>query len=243
MYNFIASAAKDLANSTLPDGGPMYFETNLQRVFVEPWNASSALLFIVISVFWLIRLKGKYRNYFLIVSAMVVLFFGGIGGALYHAFRHSGIFLYMDVIPIFVLMIAATIFLWNRIVPHWSYLLLIFPVFAGADRLIIPNLDISIQMATNLSYANLAVMIIIPLIAVLFKTSFRYVRFIVIAIAFFFGALYFREADSHLPAVMHMGTHWLWHICGAMACFFFVEYMYRLISLKNAALRLLKLNI
>lgn len=230
-------------NGTLPDGGPFYYETNLKNFFVEPWNAISALLFIAIGVFWLIRLKGRYKRYGLIVAGMSILVIGGIGGAIYHGFRFSSFFLYMDVVPIFLLAIIATIYLWNRIVPHWGYLFLILPVFVIVDQLILPNLDISAKLTTNLEYVNLGVMILTPLVAVLFKTKFRYVGFVVLALASFFGALYFRELDGLLPNVFSMGTHWLWHTFGAFACLFFIEYLYRLIRLKYNAERLLRIQI
>src|SRR5262245_28804955 len=75
------------------DGGPVYVETerNLDRVgtgaVVEPWNAASALLFLVVVVVWLVRLRGRYRKHPFLTCCLPLLAAGGVGGVVYHAFR------------------------------------------------------------------------------------------------------------------------------------------------------------
>jgi len=69
------------------DGGPTYTETHLDRFIVEPWNAASCLSFILIVAYWVVRLRGQYRQYLFLTACLPVLLMGGIGGTLYHALR------------------------------------------------------------------------------------------------------------------------------------------------------------
>ena len=45
-------------DAELPDGGPIYWETNLNEWIVEPYNALSAIPFIAIALYWLIKVRG-----------------------------------------------------------------------------------------------------------------------------------------------------------------------------------------
>ena len=218
----------DIFNGKLIDNGPVYAETNLKNFIVEPWNAVTALLFIALAVFMLYRLRGRYQKHGFITIGMVLLLIGGIGGALYHGFRTHEIFMWLDVVPIFSLAMIAAIYLWNRILPSWKYLFLIIPVFVTIDRWVIPNLDVSFQMKNSLDYVNVGMAIIIPLVGVLLKTRFRYYGWVMVALAFFGMALFFRIADSHFHGVLSMGSHWLWHSCGVVASALFTEYLIRL---------------
>ncbi len=77
----------------LSDGGPVYFETNLQNFIVEPWNAFSSLTIVLPAIYFLIKLYGKYRNYaFVIYFCCPLLLIGGFGSTFYHAFRSLTIF-------------------------------------------------------------------------------------------------------------------------------------------------------
>ncbi len=44
-------------HAVLPDGGPLYTETDTSHFIVEPWNALSSLLFLVPAIFWAYKLK------------------------------------------------------------------------------------------------------------------------------------------------------------------------------------------
>ena len=65
------------------DGGPIYKETPpapIQATVAEPWNTVTASLFIVIAAMWLVRLRGRYADYPFLSCCMPILLAGGIGG-------------------------------------------------------------------------------------------------------------------------------------------------------------------
>ncbi len=81
------------------DGGPIYAETDLSVLFTEPWNALSSLAILLPAVYWAVRLRGDYRTYSFIFYCIPLLFLGGLGSTLFHAFRVSKWLLLMDVLP------------------------------------------------------------------------------------------------------------------------------------------------
>ncbi len=219
------------------DGGPVYTETKLyfdslsQAPIVEPWNAASALVFVLLVIYWGVRLRGRYSKYPFLSCCLPILLLGGIGGTLYHATRSERVFFLMDVLPILGLCLATSIYLWYRCLPKWWNLFLVVPPFfvlqqVGfqlARRELLPW-----QSAVNLSYAIMAVMILIPTVMVLIRTRFRNGVIIALALALFGIALFFRGADIRQPPLLPIGTHWLWHVFGAAACAAIAEYLYRL---------------
>ncbi|MEZ4750232.1 MAG: hypothetical protein R3B54_06295 [Bdellovibrionota bacterium] len=102
-------------NLSGPDGGPMYMETDLSRLVAEPFNGITAAFFLFLAIFWLYRLRGRYREQWLLTTCLLILAVGGIGGAMFHAFRSSRIFFLMDVMPIGVLVIVVSVQFWLRI--------------------------------------------------------------------------------------------------------------------------------
>src|SRR5262249_5151170 len=44
------------------DGGPFYTETNWAHTIREPFNATTAVIFLLIALVWLTRLRGHYRE-------------------------------------------------------------------------------------------------------------------------------------------------------------------------------------
>ena len=84
------------------------------------------------------------------------------------------------------------------------------------------------NLTVNLSYASLAVMILLPLGFTLARTRFRHVGWIVGGLASFFIAWFCRLVDNTPWGDLPMGTHWLWHIFGAVTTQAVFEYFYRL---------------
>ena len=91
-----------------PDGGPIYTETPAEiranqpypKLVAEPWNTATAFLFVVIVVFWVIRFRGRLKQYPFLAISLPILLVGGIGGTLYHGLRNWIGFFLMDVVPI-----------------------------------------------------------------------------------------------------------------------------------------------
>jgi hypothetical protein len=83
----------------------------------------------------------------------------------------------------------------------------------------------------NVSYAFLASLILLPAILVLIRMRFRFGGWVVAGVVSFAAALFFRFADDIRDGagpLLPMGTHWLWHLFGAAATAFVLEYFYRL---------------
>ncbi len=216
-----------IGSQRLADGGPRYTETNLSAFIAEPWNAASAGLFIVIVVYWLVRLWGRFTHYPFLTACLPILLAGGIGGTLYHALRTSRVFFLMDVIPISLLCLAVSIYLCLRLKLKFSYVLAIGVLVAGllalrgwVFRQMAPFL------AINLNYGVLALLMMMPVVLVLVRTQFRHAGWVASALSFFIIAWVCRLIDYIRPPVIPMGTHWLWHTFGALATYCISEYLY-----------------
>src|SRR5438552_7211899 len=119
-----------------PDHGPIYTETPAEirdgqpypGLVAEPWNTATAFLFVLIVVFWFIRLRGKLFQHPFLAVALPILLVGGIGGTLYHGLRNWVGFFRMDVIPIYLLGAAVSIYWWIRLGPKIRYLVVMIAV-------------------------------------------------------------------------------------------------------------------
>ena len=189
---------------------------------------------MLIVVFWVWRLRGRYRAYPFIVGCLPILLAGGVGGTLYHGFRNQIAFFLLDVIPIMLLGTAGSIYLTVklgramgtvRVTATAIGLVVVYVLLNFAIRLV-PNPPPNLPV--NLSYASLAVVLLVPALVVLTKTRFRHVGWVLAAVACFAHGWFFRLVDNTGVVNMPMGTHWLWHTYGALTTLFLTEYFYRL---------------
>jgi len=207
------------------DGGPIYYETSFDRLIAEPWNAASAAIFLVLVVMWAVRLRGRHGRFAFLSGCLPVLAIGGLGGTLYHAFRISRVFFLLDVWPILLLCFAASVYLWVKCLPRWWHVCFIVPPFIVLQPLLFQF--VPLHQAINASYAMMGGMIAVPTGLVLAQTRFRHGRWVFLALACFATALFFRAADAWRPPLLPIGTHWLWHAFGALACAAVTEFLYR----------------
>ena len=85
------------------------------------------------------------------------------------------------------------------------------------------------EPAVNLSYASLALILLVPLAVVLIRTRFRYVGWVAAALASFARRVVLPAGGRHpVTCDLPMGTHWLWHTFGAITTLAITEYFYRL---------------
>jgi hypothetical protein len=208
----------------LPDGGPTYVETAPSRIIVEPWNAASAILFLAVVLVWAIRLRGRYRRHAFLTCCLPILAAGGIGGTLYHAFRAYKFFFWMDVLPIYLLGLAASLYFCYRLRLNSGHLIGLIVVYLLLQALLFPLFPT--QAAINLSYAFLAALLLLPIAILLRKTGYRDGLWVALGLLLFVVALFFRWADGNV-ALLPMGTHWLWHIFGAATVAAVTEYVFR----------------
>jgi hypothetical protein len=219
----------------LPDGGPIYVETpgdpytNPSWV-AEPWNTATAALFIIIPLAWLWHLRGKWARHPFVVCCLPILLTGGIGGTLFHGLRKYRAFFLMDVIPIYFLGVAVSVYLWIRLRPRFSHLLGLI-AFVAVTQLVWAGSQLPIQWRINVSYASLALLVLIPILVVLVRTHFQHARWIYTALACFAIAWISRIADKERPPLLPMGTHWLWHTFGAITTASVIMYVYRIEAL------------
>lgn len=220
----------------LADGGPRYTETPPElagRLVAEPWNAATAALFILITLLWMWRLRGRYRQFPFLTCGLPILLAGGIGGTLYHATRASRLFFLLDVIPISLLGLGGAVYaalrLWGR--RGWWYLPAVALTYLAVNGLLfrtLPPAGGNVQLRVNLSYATLAAILLVPIAFILIQTRFRNGGWIVAGLLSFTIAWFFRLVDQGIGLYLPMGSHWLWHAFGAVATWCLIEYFYRL---------------
>lgn len=215
------------------DGGPIYAETNLSHLIVEPYNAISAILFMVVVVYWWSKLRGKYEQHTFLSYVIPILGIGGVGGTLYHAFRYTSIFHYMDWLPILFLCMAGSFYFCYKFFEGIGWAIGISVVGVILQALVIFNLPA--HTAENISYSLLAIQMLVPTWLVMQQQNFVNSRYVWIALTFFCLALTCRAIDfwGWLP----MGTHFLWHVFGAAASHFMIQYVYLLNELPRSPAR------
>lgn len=230
----------DSANR-LPDRGPRYQETPADpyaptaAAIAEPWNTATAFLFVVLVGFWVWRLRGRFRRYPFVTGCLAVLFAGAVGGTLYHATRTREFYFLLDVIPISLLGLAAAVYLIVRLTASAGVVRVGVPaaglvvVYLFVNGLLFRVVEFpNPNLRVNLSYASLALVVLIPLAGMLAWTGFRNAGWVAGGLAAFLIAWFCRLADNTLAVDWPMGTHWLWHTFGAVATFALFEYFYRL---------------
>lgn len=218
--------APDYWNARLPDGGPLYVETNLARAIVEPFNALTAFLFVLLVAIWLWRLRGRYHQHLFLLLCLPVLLVGGVGGTIYHALRRSHTMFLLDVIPIGLLVILGSIYLWIRLRPRWWHIVLIAVLIGSFPALFVFHVETHIAIVVH--YIVLALLVLIPVALVLVRTRFRHQQLIWATLICFAWAILFRFLDPMSRPILPMGSHWLWHLGGVMTTAILSEYFYRI---------------
>jgi hypothetical protein len=231
-----------MPDSTIPefsqpralDRGPLYTETPVEireqqpfnGAIAEPWNAATAFLFVIIVLAWLVRLRGRLRQYPFLMVTLPILLVGGIGGTLYHGLRSWVGYFLMDVIPIQLLGLGVSVYWWIRLGPklrHFFAMLGVLGLLMLLGQMTLPQV-----WAINVSYAGLALIVLVPLMLVLVRTGFRHAGWVATALVSFAIAWFCRLADAWDPPLLPMGTHWLWHTFGAATTAALSEYVYRI---------------
>ncbi|AEA45454.1 ceramidase domain-containing protein [Fluviicola taffensis] len=225
----------DLLSETLQiiDNGPIYRETkDLSLLIVEPWNAWSSLTFLVPALIFLWQLRGHYSEYkFIIWFCCPLLVLGGLGSTFFHAFRASYLLLLMDALPIIVLVLGISIWMWLKVLPQKIYLVWILLIFGGLT--ILSGFFLEGQDRISASYFFRGWMLLLPCYLFLRRTAFQNATKFLVALLFFVLALLFRFLDEKLyVSFMPWGTHWLWHVSTAFGAYFLGDYL-----IKNAVLK------
>lgn len=211
---------------TPPDDGPIYRETtDLSRLIVEPWNAWSSLTFLIPAFLFLWQLRGRYSDYaFIVYFCAPLLILGGLGSTFFHAFRSSGWLLLMDVLPIVLLVLGISVWIWLKILPKKIWVVPILLLFFGLTWL--SRQFLSGQDSISAGYFVRGVMLFLPCYLFLRRTHFRRSSLFFWAVACFVLALTFRFLDEKIAiGFMPWGTHWLWHVSTAVGAYCLGEYL------------------
>jgi hypothetical protein len=201
------------------DFGPIYAETDPSGFPVEPFNTFSNLIFllIVIHLWRLTRLN--FKSFPLSSSALPILLIGFIGGTVFHATRSHSIWLILDFIPIAVLVLLACIYFWRRLTGGIMIAILLAPLPIFVSRVIISFLDLPRHYIISLSYAGMALSILIPALLYVTRQRQSLMRLLILSFSCFFIAITFRflDSDPFLLQFLPMGSHFLWHLFGGVS--------------------------
>ncbi len=209
------------------DSGPIYKETVLGRLPVEPFNTASNLIFLLVIIYFLLKVSRSQQPQWFIKGMLPVFFIGWVGGTVYHATRSGELWLLMDWVPIVILSGACSIyFIFKSFVTITKRLLFIILVVAlnVAPRI----LNFSDGYGNSIGYAGTALGVIMPIVIYLKQTLWIRARYFVYSVAAFLVALSFRTLDKKFDMdYLWMGTHWLWHLLGGVAVFWMMLYIYK----------------
>lgn len=222
-----------LQKITLPDGLPLnaYAETNTNHFIMEPWNTITSLFFLIPVFYWLIKLKGRYKNYPILMWSLPLLAMNGIGSALFHAFHISRWFLALDVLPVLLLILVLTTYFWNEILRSWFLSVLLIGFIIAMH--VVLHFFTSVATSINLGYLLRGIGLFLPFVLILYRIKFKYALETILGILFFILALIFRTYDKDLIQYLSMGSHFLWHICTTIGVYFISQFVYHYISLKH----------
>lgn len=218
----------------MPDGGPIYTETNPLETIMEPWNAVSSLAFLLPAIYWIWVCRNCLKENSFLLCCCLLLAVGGLGSTLYHAFRKFPLLLLMDVLPIIVLTLLVSIYFWLKILKRWWLLIpIIVPAFWFRywAMMQLPPHD-----AINIGYFVSGMLIFFPLLILLSRTKLFHWEDMILSGLFLSVGLFFRKADAWYPPLLSMGTHWLWHVFCALGAFYLGKYIY---SLENSETKLI----
>lgn len=211
------------------DPGPMYAETAMGRFPVEPWNTASNLIFLFVIIFWAVRVWRSRRRHPILTAALPMLAVGFVGGTLYHATRASAVWFVMDYVGIFVMVFVASLFLWFNVFGRWLPALATLLGLLVVSRGIMWALGVPRGLSVSLGYAVLGLAVAIPAAIDCVRRRFAGSAWLVAAAVALAVAIFLRQVDMTWGrAWFPMGSHFLWHLLGGAATFFFIGYIYGL---------------
>lgn len=208
------------------DLGPLYTETRMDRLPVEPFNTASNLAFLLVILLLLRRLRRNgWRRHGVTLLALAIVAAGFVGGTLYHATRACDLWRLLDVTPIvLVVLLASVYFLYAVLGGLLRVLLVLMPAIWGF-RWWAASAD-GADPAIAFGYIFLALLVIVPATLHCASRGWRHGRLLLLAAASFALAFFCREADAAIVSrLLPMGSHFVWHLGGAAAAYFALAYL------------------
>lgn len=207
------------------DTGPIYQETIQGRFPVEPFNSYSNLIFLVILIFFIVRIYKRPKQHIFLWIALPIIFTSWVGGTVYHATRSHQVWLVMDWLPIMVVCLIGIFYFIGKTQKKWWRRFVFFGALVLLNYLFrIVNLPR--EFAISAGYIITGITVLTPFFLYAYQTSWRNVQFLVFGMIVFALAITFRTLDNTME-LLPMGTHWLWHSFGGIAVFFLLYYIYK----------------
>lgn len=215
-----------LLHLQISDGGQFYHETNPENIIVEPWNAFSSLFIALPAVYWAFKTHREIDKYRFLWFCIPLMFLNGMGSTLFHAFRISVFFLWMDVFPAAVLTLGVSLYFWYKVLKNpWLVVFIVLPLFLSrylAHEVFDP------QVAVNVSYAVGGTLLFLPIVIYLRMNRYHYAADIFLSIGCLITALVFRTIDKMELLPLAMGTHFLWHVFSGIGGHYLAKYLYKM---------------
>ncbi|MCF8255289.1 MAG: hypothetical protein K9H61_09070 [Bacteroidia bacterium] len=208
----------------MPDGGPHYSETDFSLFIVEPYNTLTAFIFVVLGLYWVVRLSDQTKTHTFLFWMSVLLLTGAVGGTIYHGFRKWPFFLAMDWMPIMLIILFTVYYCLYQVLGNHLKVIPAFLGFIGLQYLGRKFGPEGHNLSISVNYILMAIMVLIPIFLYSVKTNYKEVKWVVIALFCFVVAIGFRMADH--SELLPMGTHFLWHVFGAAATHSMFWYLY-----------------
>ena len=206
------------------DGGPIYCETDMGRAFVEPWSTVSEAGFLIVIIYWALRLRGRYRDHPFLAFALPVCFVGVVGGILYHGLRAHRIFFLMDIWPMLVLFVATVWYLFFRVSGRIWAATAYTVGFYFASEAIFRLVDDRIT-AIAISYAFAGLAMALPVLIEIQRNRGRGLGLVSLAGCAVAIGTVAHALDDDLCDVLPMGTLWIWHLLAAFAVHCLIRYL------------------
>jgi len=219
-------------NQLPPDGGMRYTETNMAQLFPEPLNAITSCFFLIIAIYWTLKIKGDFKGHPFLTYCLILLYIGGIGGTVYHSLRQWSVFIMMDWLPIMLLCVSAGVYFLAQSTKWYYAVLMVLGYVALQFSLRSWFTEDNVQLFININYATMALLVLLPVLNYLIYTHWKAAKWVGFALLAFALALTFRIADKW--AWLNVGTHFLWHSFGAIATYCMFNYIYLTQSRKTA---------
>jgi hemolysin III len=121
----------------------------------------------------------------------------------------------MDILPIVVLTLGVSIYMWWHVLKRKIMIVVVFLFFTG----LLSSIQYLLEGQDRISagYFIRGTMLFLPCLLYLRMVKYEGVENFVYAVVFFVVALFFRFVDDKI-SILPMGTHFLWHLfCAAGA--------------------------
>jgi len=208
----------------IADSGPIYTETDTSQFPVEPWNTYSEAAVLIVSVYWMWKVRSQIGDFKLTFISALILLPQWLGATLYHATRASNFYLLLDVVPILLFALVVWGSLFASAIEHYTRGLIYYFVTIVVGYFLYQASSLSSFFSNSSGYLALVFLVVSMM---LFHAPFSKRAGVHAALVFglFIVALIFRQLDFLLGAsFVPMGSHFLWHLCAALGAHYVIRY-------------------